>query len=126
MLERDSRVFKQKFLHLLFGETIAMERLRMFRTEHDHRLKQHAHAVRPDRSQLMREGFENGLAVAGVVLAHAPRRITGKESYGTLPGLESALHVQRLPGALFLVFRDAIGEFAGIAEGGHIDSVGTA
>src|SRR5205085_9382904 len=70
-----------------------------------------------------RDSFKNRLAVLGIMLAHAVRRLTRKERHCTLIFAESTAHLKWLPVALLLIFCYAIGKFAGITKGRHIDAV---
>src|SRR5205085_11455284 len=93
---RNSGRFKQKIADLLLSETIAMQRLYVLRAQDNHGLIDQAHAIAPNCSQSTRDSFKNRLAVLGVMLAHAVRRLARKERHCTLILGKSAAHLKWL------------------------------
>src|SRR6185369_12868199 len=122
--KRNAGVCKQELAHRLPGEAIAVKRLYVFGTEHDHRFDARAHSIRPDRRKRAADRLKDLLAFTGDMFADPVRWFTGEERNGTLVRLETHLDVQGLPRILLFVFGYAIRKLPGVAERGHIDLAG--
>src|ERR1019366_9468785 len=78
-------------------------------------------SIRPQRRQAVGNRLQHSARGARVVFADAVRRFAAKQCDGALLRPETGLHVQRLPGTLFLVLGDAVGKFSWIAERRHVN-----
>src|SRR5215831_16470298 len=95
-------VFKKELAHLLFCEAIATEGFYMLRAQDHNGFVPAAEPVAPDRCQRLANGAQNGFTALGGVFADSARRLGSKQAQRALLTAQAALHVKRLPGALFL------------------------
>src|SRR5262245_14166221 len=123
-LDRNARILEQKLTDRIFGEAAAIERLHVLRAKRNDRLPCETEAVGEDSRQRAADGLQDRAAFARVMFADAVRRLGGEERHRALFAVKAELGVERRPRILFFVLGDAVREFAGIAERGHVQYAG--
>src|SRR5579872_2114493 len=121
--ERHAGVLEQKIANVFLAETVAMNRMDVFRPQDDHSFKRQAGAIGPHGGERVADRLQDAARGAGVVFANSVRRFGREKRDGALLARETGIDVQRLPGILLFIFGDAKRKLAGISQRRHIDPI---
>ena len=115
-------VLEQEFHHVRLAEAAPAQSLRMFRTDHDQRLRPPADPVAPQVGQHRAKGSQQDFGRPRLVLADGSRRFGAVQRRRVRAARDAEVLAERAPRARFFVLADHEAEPTGIPHRGHIDA----